>query len=53
MVIILFKLKNKEKKSRFLEIFFLLTNLSMNIILEILFLTLSNIEVNFPDPKFI
>ena len=47
MVIASFLIEYKDKKSRFFEETFLLASFSINIVLKILFLTLSNIKINF------
>lgn len=47
MVYIFFSVNDKNKKSWFLEETLLLIDISINIALEMLFLTLSNIEINF------
>lgn len=47
MVITIFLIKDKEKMFQFLEETFLLANLGMNIALEIAFLILSNVKINF------
>lgn len=47
----MFEIKNKEKKSRSFKKSFLLTNLNINIVLKMLFLTLSNVKVNFLEFK--
>lgn len=49
IIIAFFLIKNKDKKSYFFEETFPLANISMNIALEILFFTLSNVRVNFTD----
>ena len=49
MVIALFSMEDKEKKSHFFEETFLLANISMNIALEMFFFTLSNVKINFID----
>lgn len=46
MIIFLFLMENKEEKSSFLEESFLLANISMDIVFQLLFFTLNNIEVN-------
>lgn len=51
MVIMSFKIIDKVKILRFFEKNFLFTNFSTNVILEMLFFTLSNLEVNFLDLK--
>lgn len=51
MIITLFQVNDKEKKSRFFEITFLLAGISMGIAFEIFFLTLSNIEVNLNNQE--
>lgn len=47
-----FKMKDKKKKFRFFVKILLLAKLSMNIILRILFLILSNIKINFIKFEF-
>lgn len=49
IVIVFFQVKDKEKRSRFFDKTFLLADISINIALKMLFLTLSNIEINFHD----
>lgn len=49
MVIALFQLDNKDKKSHFFKKTFLLANISIDVALKMFFLILSNIEVNFND----
>ena len=49
IVIAFFLVEDKEGKLRFFEKTFLLANISMNIALEMLFLILSNIEIDFTD----
>lgn len=52
MMIALFQVDDKDKKSRFLEKIFLLTDISLDIVFGIPFLILSNVEVNFNNRKF-
>lgn len=47
IIIVSSLVKDKNKISQFFKKSFLLTNFNINIILEISFLTFSNIEVNF------
>ncbi len=47
IIITSFLVDDKDKRSRFFKETFLLINFSINIILEMPFLTLSNVEVNF------
>lgn len=47
MVIETFEVKNKKEKLPFFEKIFLLANHNINVILKILFLTLSKVEINF------
>lgn len=47
MVITSFYIREKDRKSSFFEETFLLPDMNMNIAFEILFFTLSNVEVNF------
>lgn len=49
MVINTFLVENKNGKSYLFEETFLLANISIYIILGMLFLILSNVEVNFTD----
>lgn len=49
MIITVFLFDNKDRKSRFFEKTILLAEISINIAFEILFLTLSNIQINFND----
>lgn len=49
IVIVLFQVDNKDERSHFFEKTFLLTDISMVVVFEILFLTLSNVKVNFND----
>lgn len=51
IVIISFSIKNEQKKSRFLKKTFLLSDISINIALEVLFITLSNVKIEFFDPN--
>lgn len=47
IVIAFFVINNKAKKSQFFEETFFLADISIDIILEMFFLTLSNVEINF------
>ena len=47
MVITLFSIEDKEKRSCFFEEAFLLADISMDIALEISFLTINNVEIIF------
>ena len=47
IVISTFSLSNKDKKKRFFEKNFLLTNVNPNSILGMLFLTMSNVDIDF------
>lgn len=47
----MFKLKEIENKVHFFEKFFLLANLSINLVFQILFIILNNIEINFLELK--
>lgn len=47
IMIISFQVDDKNRKSRFFEEIFLLCDISIDIAFGILFLTLSNVEVNF------
>lgn len=47
IVITMFETKDNKKKSYFFKKIFLFAYFSINVILEILFLILSNIEINF------
>lgn len=47
IIISTFKVKDKEKKFYFFKNFFLIANLNINIVLNILFCTLSNLKINF------
>lgn len=49
IVIALFEIMNNQKKFRFFEKFFLLAKFYINIVLEMLFLILSNVKINFLD----
>ena len=51
MVIAKFLFQDKLKKPSFFEKTFLLADTSMDVILEILFLTINNANVNFPGRK--
>lgn len=51
IIIVCFKMMNKEKMFGFLKIIFLLINLNINIILEMIFLIFSNIIINFLRQK--
>lgn len=51
MIIAMFEVKNKEKLSRLFEKNLLLTMFSINVVLEILFVTLSNLKMNFVELK--
>ena len=53
MVIARFSIQNKMHKIRFFEETFLLANISINIILEMSFLTFSNISIQFHTESFI
>lgn len=47
VVIAFFSIENKKRRSHIFEEMFLLTNISMNIMLWMFFFTLSNIEIDF------
>lgn len=47
MIIGLFQINDKDKKSHFFEKIFLLVDIKMDVALKMLFFTLSNVEVNF------
>lgn len=49
IVINTFLVEDKNRRSQFFEKTFLLADLSINIVLKIFFLTLSNVKVNFVD----
>ena len=49
MVIAVFSMKNKEKRSHFFEKIFILAEINIDIILNISFLTLSNVKIDFID----
>lgn len=49
MVIISFFIDGKDRKSHFFEETFLLVDFSMEVICKILFLTLSNVQIDFND----
>lgn len=51
IVLAMFRLENKDKKSYIIDKTFLLACLSLDIILKMLFLTLNNIKVNFINFK--
>lgn len=51
IVIASFLIEYKRRKSQFFEKIFLLANISINIVLKIFFLTLSNMEINFMNWK--
>lgn len=51
IVTILFQVDDNDGKFRFFKEKFLLANINMNTIFEILFLILGNIEINFNDQK--
>lgn len=52
MVIAYFLINDKARRSRVFEETFLLTDIIMNIALEMLFLTLNNIDINFTKWDF-
>lgn len=52
IVIASFLVNDKKKKSQFFEMTGLLADISIDVVLEILFLTLSNTKVNFTDQEF-
>lgn len=52
MVITSFSIEDKERRSRFFDKQFLLADINMDITLGILFLTFSNIEMDFMDQNF-
>lgn len=52
MVIVEFSIHDKMKKIRFLEETFLLTNTSIEVVLQIPFLTLSNTNIQFGKRNF-
>ena len=47
MVITSFSMEDKEKKSHFFKGTFLLTNISIDVALQISFFTLSNVKIDF------
>lgn len=47
MVIVLFEINDKDKKTRFFEKTFLLADISIDVAFKVLFLSLTNVEVNF------
>ena len=49
MVIVLFCMENKKRRFRFFEGMFLVADISIDSTLNILFLTLNNIEIDFVD----
>lgn len=51
IVIALLEEEDKDKKSRFFEKIFLLTNLNINIVLAMLLFNLNNIKINFLELK--
>lgn len=52
IIITIFLVINKVKRSKFFETIFLLIDISINIAFGIFFLTLSNIKINFINQKF-
>lgn len=51
IVIAIFVVDNKDRKSWFLEETFLLVNINIDIVFRIFFFNLNNIEINFIDQK--
>ena len=51
MVLISFQVKDKLGKARFFQKTFLLDNVSMEVVLRISFLTLSNANIQFAEKK--
>lgn len=49
MVIVVFQIRNKLRYSQFFEKFFLISDISISIILEIFFLFFSNANITFAD----
>ena len=47
MVVSIFFVSNKDSKKRFFEKSFLFADVKPNIILEMLFLTMSNVDIDF------
>ena len=47
MIVFTFFILDKDNKERFLEKSFLLANVKLNIVFEMLFLTISNINIDF------
>ena len=47
MVISIFSILNKDKRERFFEKSFLLANVNLDVELKMLFLTMSNVDVDF------
>ena len=47
MVIITFSILNKDSRKRFFEESFLLADINPDVLLEILFLAMSNVDINF------
>lgn len=52
IMLIKFQLEDKHKKTRFFKETFLIANTAREIILEILFLALNKMEINFSDQEF-
>lgn len=49
IVIASFLVENKDGRSRLFEGTFLLANINMNVVFDILFLILNNVKINFPN----
>ena len=47
MVVFTFSISNKDSRERFFEESFLLADVNPNIVLEMLFLTMSNVDIDF------
>ena len=52
MVVVAFLVKDKANRVRFFEKTFLMANVNPEVILEMLFLTLSSADINFSGRKF-
>lgn len=48
----LFPIENKDRKCHFFKQTFLFADISMDVVFKILFLTLSNVEIEFNNQKF-
>lgn len=52
MVLASFQIKDKLKKARFFQKMFLLANLNIKMVLEMIFLTLNDVNIQFVEKKF-